>query len=91
MSAPSPQAAAIEAARYLDLDPSFFLEQAALAGMVVFTDGKLIHCALLNEDISDWKRIAFLWTLMKVSNSGKAVRELLIMRGSVADFAAMGA
>ena len=85
MNAVSPQAAAVEAARYLDLDPSFFLEQAALAGMIVFTDGKMIHCGLLDEGTSDWKRIAFLWTLMKVSKSGKAVRELLLKRGCVGD------
>ena len=35
----SPEEAAAEAARYLDLDPGFFLEQAALAGLVVCTDG----------------------------------------------------
>ena len=77
----SPEASARAAARFLDLDPGFFLEQAALNGMVVFTDGKLIHFGLIDDQPVDRDRIAFIWHFMKVSNSGKAVRELLIKRG----------
>ena len=66
-----PTAAAVEAARYLDLDPAFFLEQAALNGMLVFTDGKLIHLCLIDEETVDGARVAFLWQLMKSSKSGQ--------------------
>ena len=67
----SPEEAGAEAARYLDLDPGLFLEQAALAGMVVCTDGKLLNCGCIGDDFDEPDRVRFLWTLMRKSGGGR--------------------